>query len=97
MQSLDGIVFTAIFITDILAIYLLIEQLVYIKHNYKRTRKGVDVINKSYAFKNFLKDFSIIDKRNEKELIMWEYYLVYAVALGVNEKINDKVINKYIK
>ena len=97
MQSLDGMVFTAIFITDILAIYLLIEQLIYIKHNYKRTRKGVDIINKSYAFKNFLKDFSIISKRNEKELIMWEYYLVYAVALGVNEKINDKVINKYIK
>ena len=97
MQYLDAAYFTTTFILDIMCIYFLIEQLRYIKKNYKRTANGIDLINKSYALKNFLKDFSDIKNRKEEELILWEYYLVYAVALGVNEKINDKLINKYIK
>ena len=97
MQALDAIYVMSAMLLDIVFIYLIIEELVYIKRKYKRTRKGIDIINKSYALRNFLKDFSDIQNKSEKDLILWEYYLVYSVALGVNEKINDKLIDKYIK
>ena len=96
-QTIDGIYFVAAFILDITFVILFIEELQFINKNYKRTKKGVDIINKSYALKNFLNDFSTIKDKNEKELILWEYYLVYSVALGLNVQINDKLINKYVK
>ena len=44
-----------------------------------------------------LKDYSLIKDKTEDELILWEYYLIYAVALDVNVKIKDQIIEKYIK
>lgn len=84
--------FSIIFIS----IYKLIEELKYINKNYKRTVSGNDLLTKSYALKNFLTDFSYIKSRKEEELILWEYYLVYATVLGINVDINDKLIQKYI-
>lgn len=34
--------------------------------------------------------------KNAKELALWENYLIYAVALDVNTKIEDEIIEKYI-
>ena len=80
-----------------IAIYLVIEQLVFINKNYRRTAKGTELLNKAYALKNYLKDYSIINERKEEEIVLWEYYLVYATLLNVNEEIQDEVIQKYIK
>lgn len=77
------------------SLYMIIEQLVNLNKNYRRTIKGKDLLSKAYALKNFLEDFS--NDKNEKELIFWEYYLIYATVLGVNVKIQDEVIEKYIK
>ena len=63
----------------------------------KRTIKGKELLTKAYALKNFLKDFSIIDKRTNDELILWEYYLIYSVVLGVNNKIENEIIEKYLQ
>ena len=76
-------------------IFLAAEQIIYFNKKYIRTIKGNDLLNKAHALKNYLKDFSIIDKRTEEELVLWEYYLIYAVILGVNVEINDKIIEKY--
>lgn len=85
----------AVFI--VIAIYIIIQQIIYFNKNYTTTIKGKILLNKAYALKNYLKDFSIIKDRTEKELILWEYYLIYAVALDVNVKIEDDIIKKYIK
>ena len=39
------------------------------------------------AFKNFLKDFSRLDKAEIPSIILWEHYLVYAVSLGVAKEV----------
>lgn len=78
------------------ALYRIIEQIVYWNKNYKRTVKGNALVNKAYALKNYLKDFTLIRERTEKELELWEYYLIYAVALDVNVEIEDKIIEKYV-
>ena len=86
--------FFAIFV--LIALYIVIDQIIYINKNYRRTIKGKTLLNKAYALKNYLKDYSLIKDRAEEELVLWEYYLVYAVVLGVNVKIEDKLIEKYL-
>ena len=96
LHTADGILFIFSSLLIVIAIYKFIDQLRFINKGYRRTIKGSELLNKSYALKNFLKDFSTIDAKTEEELILWEYYLVYATALGINIKINDKLINKYV-
>lgn len=79
------------------ALYFVIEQVMCMKRTYRRTVKGKALLNKAYALKNYLKEYSLMKYRSEQDLILWEYYLVYAVALGINEKIEDEVMEKYIK
>lgn len=50
-------------------------------------------IDKWIALKKFLNDFSIINKREMNEVTIWDKYIVYGIAMGVNKK----VINEYIK
>ena len=76
--------------------YLFVEQIRYFNKNYTRTIKGKVLLNKAYALKNYLKDYSLISERTEAELVLWEYYLIYAVALDVNEKLEDALIEKYL-
>lgn len=81
----------------LISIYIISEQIRYFNKNYSRTIKGKRMLNKAYALKNYLKDFSVINTRTEEELILWDYYLVYATILGVNVKIQDELIQKYVK
>lgn len=81
---------------SLVALYLIIEQLIFINKNYRRTPKGTKLLNKAYALKNYLKDYSLINERKEEEIVLWEYYLIYATLLNVNEEIQDEVIQKYI-
>jgi len=81
----------------IISIYMVIDQLININNNYMRTLKGKNLLTKAYALKNFLKDFSLINKRTKKDISLWEYYLIYSVVLGVNVDIEDEVIQKYLK
>lgn len=77
--------------------YMVIIELIHLKKNYRTTIKGKNLLTNVYALKNFLEDFSIIKKRKEiDEVKLWDYYLIYAVALGLNEEIEDKVIEKYL-
>ena len=80
----------------VVAALKVIEELLYINKNYKRTSKGTELLNKAYALKNYLKDYSLIKEKNAKELALWENYLIYAVALDVNTKIEDEIIEKYV-
>ena len=96
LHTLDLIGFCLSMIIIFISVYKLIEQLIYINKSYIRTQKGTDILNKSYALKNFLEDFSDIKSRKEEEIILWEYYLVYATVLGINVEINDKLIKKYV-
>lgn len=86
--------FFAVFV--LIAIYIVTEQIIYFHKNYTRTIKGKILLNKAYALKNYLKEYSLIKDRTEEELVLWEYYLIYAVALDANVKIEDKIIKKYI-
>lgn len=53
----------------------------------KRTAFGNEQNAMWKAFKNFLKDFSQMDKAEMPSIVIWEHYLVYAISLGVAKEV----------
>ena len=52
-----------------------------------RTQAGADAAARANGLKKFLKDFSRLEEAPVGHLILWERYLVYAVALGVSAEL----------
>ena len=57
----------------------------------KRTLRGAREVYQWEAFRNFLTDFSSLDRASEKMLPMWDKYLVYATALGVSKEFSKQL------
>lgn len=53
----------------------------------RRTAYGNEQNAMWLAFKNFLKDFSHMDKAEMPSIVIWEHYLVYAISLGVAKEV----------
>lgn len=53
----------------------------------RRSRYGESQFALWEAFRRFLKDFSNLDQATLPQLVLWEHYLVYAVALGVAKEV----------
>jgi uncharacterized membrane protein len=62
----------------------------------RRSKSGNEDFVKWKAFKDFLTDFSKIEDAVVPSIILWEHYLVYAVSLGVADKVIEtmKVVLK---
>lgn len=107
LLSSDSPVFTIIFsITLVLGsimmistpVILIAKVIIYIKWGaIKRTEKGNMLLEQIYGLKKFLEDFTNIDDSNLNEVHLREYYLVYAVVLGVNDIAGDTMLEKIKK
>lgn len=53
----------------------------------RRSPYGEEQFMRWKAFSRFPKDFSSLNQAELPDLILWEHYLVYAVALGVSQKV----------
>lgn len=74
-------------ILPIYTIFLIAYTINLIKYSYVRTEKGKEINKKLEGLKNFLKDFSILDEREQKEISIWKEYLVYSVLFNQNKNI----------
>lgn len=70
-------------------IYIIIDSvvLIAISLKLKYTKKGITHKDMWEAFSKFLNDFSKMQDYPVQSLVLWEHYLVYAVALGKAEKV----------
>ena len=91
-----GLLFVGSFMAVFVSIFLTQKQIRHFNYSYIRTTKGVKLVNEAYALTNFLKDFTDIKNRVDDEVALWEYYLIYAVALGVNVTAGDEIMDKYV-
>lgn len=55
--------------------------------------KQDDYIYKWVSFKKYLEDYSMLSEQESNAIGIWEKYLIYAIALGINKKI----VKKYAK
>lgn len=53
----------------------------------RRSKSGAEQYKMWKAFKRFLMHFSRLDKANLPAVTIWEYYLVYAITLGVAKEV----------
>lgn len=63
---------------------------------YILTNKGMKLRKEILGLKKYLKDYSLIKKRTREEVIIWEYYLIYAVVIHENFKIEDEIIKGFV-
>jgi len=64
-------------------------------NNKKRTPMGEEVNKKLEGLKNYLKDFSNIDKKDSSEIVIWKDYLIYSVLFNQNKDVIIDVYKKY--
>lgn len=51
------------------------------------TQIGFDEKQQWEGLKNYLEDYSLLNEKEIKDLLIWEKYLVYATAFGISEKV----------
>ncbi len=51
------------------------------------TQQGIDEKEKWKGLKKYMEDFSMLDKREIPEIVIWEKFLVYATAFGIADKV----------
>ena len=83
-----NIIFIAIILLDI--ILIIISRKEYF------TKKGREERRKILEFKNYLEEYSIIEEKNLKDTIIWDKYLAYATAFGMNNNITKKFYESYM-
>ena len=59
------------------------------------TQQGIDEQEEWKGLKKFMEDFSMLDKREVPELILWEEFLVYATAFGIANKVLKQLKTVY--
>lgn len=92
---------TSILLVLNLPVFIAIYLYTYIrkskKNSYIRTNKGKEINERLEGLKNYLKDFSTMNERDEKSLTLWEDYLIYSVIFKQNTKIVKNIYDKYMK
>lgn len=58
---------------------------------YNLSDKGQKLGDMTFGFKNYLKDFSIIEEREAKEVMLWQEYLIWAAYLGIAEEVYEQL------
>ena len=95
------ILMSSLMVTLVVIIFLWLSYFLYDTNNinnlYKRSDLGEEINKKLEGLKLFLKDFSKLDEKEAKELIIWEDYLIYSVMFNQNKKIIDEYFKKYFK
>jgi uncharacterized membrane protein len=53
----------------------------------RRSREAADAFHRWQAFRHYLVDFSMLKEYPAPAIVMWEKYLVYAIVLGVADRV----------
>lgn len=102
IYAIPSIIFGNIIGLCISIVYL--SHKIYLKSPKHSYFSNEDEFDKWVALKKFLNDFSVINQRDMMEVKIWDKYLIYGIAMGVNRKIvleyaklaNIKLINSSI-
>lgn len=59
------------------------------------TPTGLEQLNQIWGLKRFLLDFSLIHERGVGETVIWQDYMVYAMLLGIADKVAPQIKRLY--
>lgn len=61
---------------------------------YVRNQSAKEINSKLEGLKKYIKEYSLLDKKEYKDIVIWENYLIYSVILGENTEIVNQVLEK---
>ena len=63
------------------------------------TPQGQDLGNKIFSFKNYLKDFSLLEERGVSHVGLWQELMVWAAFMGIAEQVYEqlKIVNPQLE
>lgn len=81
----------------VICIFLSFITFTFVSNKRRYSLEAEKIRNRWLAFKKFLVDYSNLEEANLSSIYLWEHYFVYAIALGVAEKVaeNYKKLNIY--
>lgn len=86
----------AICLPIFLGVYLFTYIMKSKMNSYIRTSKGEEINERLEGLKNYLNDYSLMNKRDENSLNIWDDYLIYSVIFNQNTKIVKNIYDKYV-
>lgn len=63
------------------------------KGNFNRTEFGIEKAKKITGLKNFLHDYTMLKEKGLTDIILYDDYIAYAIALGEADAIEDLILN----
>lgn len=90
--SIFAIILLCISIGFIGVIPFIHYNLVNLDNKYKITKKGKEELKKIKAFKNFIKDYTLVEEKDIEYVQILEEYIPYSLSLGMSPQ-----VEKYIK
>ena len=63
---------------------------------YKLSKEGKQLRKKLLGLKNYITQFSLLQEKDVKDLIVWEDYLIYSIIFDLNDDLISKIQEKYI-
>ena len=63
---------------------------------YKLSKEGKQLRKKLLGLKNYITQFSLLEEKELKDLIVWEDYLIYSIIFDLNDDLISKMQEKYI-
>ncbi len=59
--------------------------------DYVITEKGQELLNNIEGFKNYLRDFSMLNERGVGEVKLWDQYMIWASMLDISEEVYEQL------
>ena len=95
LNALDVIILTMFLILFLIVFsgfyipYLIGYTVYYLlrKSDFRYTEKGEKTKNRIEGLKRFINDYSSLDEKDKKEVVLWDDYLIYAVLFEQNKSI----------
>lgn len=78
---------TIIFCNPIFYIILYIIKYYSYKPKIRRTNKGEEINIKLEGLKNYIQEYSKLEEKNTKDMLLWEEYLIYSVIFNINDNV----------
>lgn len=69
----------------------------YNENKWVKTQKGYEIFTKVVGLKNYIKDYSMLNDRELKEIAIWEDYMIYAIILNNTSTLNKEAVDFYKK
>lgn len=88
-MTFNDVIIGILMLLPIIFIYLYVGYKFFNKGKYKRTDLGEEINYKIEGLKKYIKDYSLLDEKEQEMLEIWDEYLIYSLIFKQNNTIKN--------